>query len=69
MDDLERAKSLGMTLDEFQQLIGDDPLAKHSEFLQASEEEGEKGEVIPTLKNVAPQLSEMEMKLKLKRKL
>jgi len=73
MDDLERAKSLGMTLEQFQQLVGHDPLSEYTEFLQAScmseeGEEGEEDETIPAIKNVEPQLTEMEAKLKLKRK-
>lgn len=33
--DLERAESLGMTLNEFQSLIGADPLEEHPEFIGA----------------------------------
>lgn len=34
MNDLERARSLGLSVDEFQSLVGHDPLETHSEFIK-----------------------------------
>ena len=36
--DQERAKELGMTLDQFQSLVGHDPLDLHPEFVKADEQ-------------------------------
>lgn len=57
--DLERARELGMTLDQFQELVGHDPLDSHTEFLSA-------GVVVPT--NTRQRDDEDDVKLKKNKK-
>lgn len=44
MGDEQRALELGMTLDEFQSLVGHDPLVQHPEFLQNQQDKKENKE-------------------------
>jgi hypothetical protein len=69
MDDRERARSLGMSLDEFQRLVGCDPLDSHTEFTQAGtfvpkDKEEKKGDKKKEYKNGPKEKEKVEKKEK-----